>query len=164
LFDVTQGIVRVSKALPDGRRQITGFLYSGDLLGVTLHDTYVYDAEAITAVTLCRFPKFKLQSLFNDFPKLERHLLSMTANELAAAPTSIHTSAVSCPIACHELVSLDFRSGSPSDYRHHHPESSHLEVKPTKSVRKRTSALECRKLRVNRTCPSMTRTSLVSHK
>ncbi len=47
-------------------------------------------------------------------------------------------------IACHELVSLDFRCGSPSDYRHRHPESPHLGVQPTKSGRKRTLALECR--------------------
>ncbi len=34
-------------------------------------------------------------------------------------------------IACHELVGLDFRCGSPSDYQHRHPESPHLKVKQT---------------------------------
>ncbi len=51
-------------------------------------------------------------------------------------------------IACHELVSLDFCYGSGSDQRHRHPESPHLGVQPTKSGRKRTSALECRLLGV----------------
>jgi len=34
-------------------------------------------------------------------------------------------------IACHELVSLDFRCGSGSDYRHRHPERPHLGVERT---------------------------------
>ncbi len=53
-------------------------------------------------------------------------------------------------IACRELVSLDFRFGSPPDHRHRYPESPHLGVQPTKSGRKRTSALECRLLGVER--------------
>ncbi len=44
----------------------------------------------------------------------------------------------------------DFRLGSPPDQRHRHPESLHLGVQPTKSGRKRTSALECRLLGVER--------------
>jgi CRP/FNR family transcriptional regulator len=84
-FNVTRGMVKASKALPDGRRQITGFLYPGDFLGIALHNAYVYSAEALTCVTLCRFPRPKLRALFDEFPKLEIHLLSLTANELAAA-------------------------------------------------------------------------------
>ena len=34
LFNVTSGSVRVYKLLPDGRRQITGFLFAGDFLGL----------------------------------------------------------------------------------------------------------------------------------
>ncbi len=53
-------------------------------------------------------------------------------------------------IAWHELVSLDFRCGSPTDYRHRHPASPYLGVQPTKSGRKRTSALKRRLLGVER--------------
>ena len=85
VFNVSRGIVGASKALRDGRRQITGFLYPGDFLGLALHNAYLYNAEAVTGVTLCRFPKHKLRALFGDFPKLEIHLLSLAANELATA-------------------------------------------------------------------------------
>ncbi len=85
VFNVRRGMVRASKVLCDGRRQITGFLYPGDFLGVALHNVYVYYAEAVTGVTLCRFPRPKLRALFDDFPKLEIHLLSLMANELATA-------------------------------------------------------------------------------
>jgi CRP/FNR family transcriptional regulator len=78
-------MVRASKALPDGRRQITGFLYPGDFLGIAVHKAYVYSAEAITVVALCRFSRAQLRALFDDFPKLEIHLLSLSANELATA-------------------------------------------------------------------------------
>lgn len=85
VFSLTRGMVGVSKALPDGRRQITGFLYPGDFLGISLHNAHVYSAEALTGVTLRRFPRSKLRTLFDEFPTLEIHLLSLTANELAAA-------------------------------------------------------------------------------
>jgi CRP/FNR family transcriptional regulator len=83
VFNLTRGIVRTSKTLPDGRRQITGFHYPGDFLGVALHGAHVYTAEAVTNVTFCRFPRSKLRALFDEFPKLEVHLLSATASELA---------------------------------------------------------------------------------
>ncbi len=85
VFNITRGMVRASKGMSDGRRQITGFLYPGDFLGVTLHNAYVYTAEAVTGVTLCRFRGPKLRALFDDFPKLEIHVLSGAANELATA-------------------------------------------------------------------------------
>ncbi len=53
-------------------------------------------------------------------------------------------------IACHELVSLDFRCGSTRDQRDPLPESPYLGVQPTKSGRKRKSAFKCRLLWVER--------------
>src|SRR6266446_1910355 len=42
LFNVVSGTVRLHKLLPDGRRQITGFLLPGDFLGIALNDSYAY--------------------------------------------------------------------------------------------------------------------------
>ena len=36
VFNITSGSVRVYKLLPDGRRQITGFLFAGDFLGLAI--------------------------------------------------------------------------------------------------------------------------------
>ena len=85
LFNVTAGVVRLSKMLPDGRRQITGFLFPGDFLGVAYGDLYAYGAEAIGDVRLCRFPRDKLIALFDELPKLEHRLLAVASNELVAA-------------------------------------------------------------------------------
>ncbi len=84
-FNVVDGAVKVFKLMPDGRRQITGFLFAGDLLGLAFNDTYTYSAEAITPVKLCRFPRRQLERLLDAFPKMERRLLAMASNELAAA-------------------------------------------------------------------------------
>ncbi len=60
----TTGHIRVLKLLPDGRRQVTGFLYPGDFLGMAYGSEYAYTAEAIDNAVLCRFPREKLEALF----------------------------------------------------------------------------------------------------
>jgi len=85
LFNVTGGTVKLYKLLPDGRRQITGFLFEGDFLGIAMNDTYACSAEAVGNVRLCRFPRRKLEGLLDKFPRLEKRLLSMASNELAQA-------------------------------------------------------------------------------
>jgi len=85
VFNVTGGSVRLVRLLPDGRRAVTGFLFPGDFLGLTTRDAYAFSAEAMTPVMLCRFPRRKLEGLFAEMPKLERRLLGMASNELAAA-------------------------------------------------------------------------------
>ncbi len=85
VFNVTAGAVKVYKLLADGRRQMTGFLFSGDFLGLANQETYAYSAEAITHTTLCRFPRRKLERLLERYPKMEHRLLAMASHELAAA-------------------------------------------------------------------------------
>jgi CRP/FNR family transcriptional regulator len=84
-FNVTAGAVKVYKLLADGRRQMTGFLFSGDFLGLANQETYAYSAEAITHTVLCRFPRRKLELLLEKYPNMEHRLLSMASHELAAA-------------------------------------------------------------------------------
>ena len=85
VFNVTEGAVKIYKLLSDGRRQITGFLFPGDFLGLTHNENYAYSAEALTHTKLCRFPRQKLEALLDEMPKLEQRLLGMASHELAAA-------------------------------------------------------------------------------
>ncbi|WP_259781428.1 Crp/Fnr family transcriptional regulator [Aestuariispira ectoiniformans] len=85
LFNVTGGAVKLFKLLADGRRQITGFLFPGDFLGIAMNETYAYSAEAVSPVKLCRFPRAKLENMLDRFPHLEKRLLGMASNELAQA-------------------------------------------------------------------------------
>jgi CRP/FNR family transcriptional regulator len=85
LFNVVTGAIRLSKLLPDGRRQITGFLFEGDFLGLAISDVYVYTAEALTQTSLCRFDRARLGELMERLPKLEHELLKLSSNELSEA-------------------------------------------------------------------------------
>ena len=85
VFNITGGSLRVYKLLPDGRRQITGFLFAGDFLGLAIGDTYVFSAEAMEDSTVCRFRKGPFRALVAGSPPLEHMLLHRTSHELAAA-------------------------------------------------------------------------------
>lgn len=51
-YRVISGVVRCYVELPDGRRQVTDFLFGGDLFGFQRGATYSVTAEAVTNVTL----------------------------------------------------------------------------------------------------------------
>jgi CRP/FNR family transcriptional regulator len=84
-YNLTVGCVRIYKLLGDGRRQIIGFLFPGDFLGLAIGDEYAYGAEAVTETHLCRFPSRELEQLFNRYPNLEKRLLDAASHELAVA-------------------------------------------------------------------------------
>ena len=85
VFSISSGSLRVYKLLPDGRRQITGFLFAGDFLGLAVGDDYVFSAEAMEPSTVCRFRKGPFRALVEQSPPLEHMLLHRTMHELAAA-------------------------------------------------------------------------------
>lgn len=85
VYNVSRGYVRLFKLLPDGRRQITGFLAPGDFLGLAARKTYAYSAEAITDTDLCRFKASDLEALFEEMPAVRERLFEIANDELAAA-------------------------------------------------------------------------------
>ena len=85
IFKVGEGVLRLYKILPDGRRAITGFAFAGDVLSLGFHDRCLYTAEAITKVRLRRFPHQRLQTLAAEDPRLHREVIHVVALELEAA-------------------------------------------------------------------------------
>jgi CRP/FNR family transcriptional regulator len=85
VFNITAGVVKLYKLLVDGRRQIVGFLFAGDLLGLSFGGEYAYSAEAVTPVTACRFARPRLNDLLRQFPAMSERLLGIAVNELGAA-------------------------------------------------------------------------------
>ena len=85
IYEVVSGTLRLYKLLPDGRRQITGFLSAGQILGLAPEGSYVYSAEAITEVTLCRYTRRAVERLMDEVPGFARRLLAVTSHELRAA-------------------------------------------------------------------------------
>ncbi|NLS08321.1 helix-turn-helix domain-containing protein [Rhizobium sp. P32RR-XVIII] len=85
LFEVVQGVLRIFKIIGDGRRVITGFLYPGDLVGVSLKDRYLYSAEAVTDLRFRRFGRREFQDAVNASLELRPELFARLCDEMAAA-------------------------------------------------------------------------------
>lgn len=84
-FNISRGVAKLFKDLPDGRRQILGFVYAGDFVGLAADSQYGFSAEAINEVQLCRFDRTEISSVFTAFPAIERRLLDIASHELVLA-------------------------------------------------------------------------------
>jgi CRP-like cAMP-binding protein len=62
VYKLVSGVVRISKLLPDGRRQISAFHLPGDMFGFEVDDIHHASAEAIVPV---KAVAFKWQSLLS---------------------------------------------------------------------------------------------------
>ena len=89
VYTLTSGAIRLSKLLRDGRRQIAGFLFPGDFLGLTVEDAHLFTAEAIGPAVLCRFARPRFEAFLDDHQHMERRLFAIAAHELAAARTQL---------------------------------------------------------------------------
>lgn len=85
LYSISSGALKLYKLLSDGRRQIIGFLFSGDMFGLALDGGYAYTAETVTTSQVCRFTHRKLDLLMEEMPRLERKMFSMAVKDLVAA-------------------------------------------------------------------------------
>ena len=118
LFNLTAGSARVFKLMPDGRRQIVGFLFAGDFLGLATGETYAFSAEAIEPTTACRFNRAAYQNLIDDSPALGAALLERARHELAAAQNQMlllgrKTAVERLASFLSDLAARDRRAGGP---------------------------------------------------
>ncbi|MBP0581079.1 helix-turn-helix domain-containing protein [Labrys sp. LIt4] len=88
VYSLTSGMLRLFTDLPDGRRQITGFLLPGDYLGLVDDDVHSQSAEAVVASQLCAFPIRQMELLMGEFPSLRDRLHRMTRAALRQAHDS----------------------------------------------------------------------------
>lgn len=84
VMNITRGAVKLYRLLADGRRQILGFRFAGDFIGLTAGAEYAYSAEALTATRLCRFPRRRLEALRERLRRIDRRLLELSIDELVA--------------------------------------------------------------------------------
>ena len=85
VFNITEGVVRTYRLLPDGRRQIFGFLLAGDFLGLSLGARYDFSADAVSPVQACRFARPRFEMMLDDKPHLLRRLHDAAGHELGLA-------------------------------------------------------------------------------
>ncbi|MGB0922472.1 MAG: helix-turn-helix domain-containing protein [Alphaproteobacteria bacterium] len=85
VYTLTKGVIKTHKLMPDGRRQVTGFFFGGDFVGLAHGEECAYTAEAVGPVQVCRFDRAKFESVLEEFPQTRQRLLTDASAELAAA-------------------------------------------------------------------------------
>lgn len=85
VFMVTNGALKLYTLLADGRRQITGFMFPGDFLGVSVDEEYAFTVEALEDSELWWFSRDSFDRFIGEHPQVERELYRLAANELAEA-------------------------------------------------------------------------------
>lgn len=89
IYHLERGVVRLTKLLADGRRQVTGFRFPGDFLGLPHCPTYPYSAEAIGQVSVHRFERCALETMSDRVPGVARLLLIRASRELVRAQAQL---------------------------------------------------------------------------
>ncbi len=89
LYILVQGSLRLLKHLEDGRRQITGFLFPGDFLGVRPTEESAYTAEALEDSYVCQFPHRFLDGIAADCPGVKDRLIARGQTEYHKAQDHI---------------------------------------------------------------------------
>lgn len=85
VFGLSQGVVRLYKLLPDGRRQVLAFALPGDFLGMPLAKRNNFSADAIGEVALCRFSGEELTAFIQSSPNIMRRLIEFAILQLDMA-------------------------------------------------------------------------------
>ncbi len=88
-YNVLEGVMRLYKLLPDGRRQIVGFALPGDFLGLSAAERYAISADAVGLVVVCRFVKRLFARFAENRPNLLRRINELSTRELSAAQEQI---------------------------------------------------------------------------
>ena len=82
---VKSGVLKLYKLTTDGRRQLTGFAYPGDFLGLANQAGYIHTVETVTPATLRQFARGEVTRLVEEEPQVARLLLTAVVNDLVLA-------------------------------------------------------------------------------
>lgn len=83
LYQVTSGVLRLTRMLADGRRQVIAFGYPGDIVGFPAVGIHHTDCEALTDARLQPFRRSALESGDGD-PELHKSLLQAALREISS--------------------------------------------------------------------------------
>jgi CRP-like cAMP-binding protein len=83
LYQITEGVLRLSKLLEDGRRQVIAFGYPGDIVGFPSNGYHHTDCEALVCTNLQPYRISALEDGSHD-PKLHKDLLQAALREISA--------------------------------------------------------------------------------
>ena len=83
LYQVQSGVLRLTRLLEDGRRQVIAFGFPGDIVGFPSDGRYHTDCDVLTDARLQTYHLSALESSKGD-PELHKQLLQATLREISA--------------------------------------------------------------------------------
>ncbi|MCB1663592.1 MAG: Crp/Fnr family transcriptional regulator [Pseudomonadales bacterium] len=90
VYNVIDGTVMVERTSSSGRRQILGFLFPGDFIGLTHSNYFEYSVKSLSKAQLCEFQREQLFALSEKLPNLKSNVEQISANVLARALDQIY--------------------------------------------------------------------------
>jgi len=79
---VLEGVVKLSKTLPDGRQQIVGLQFAPDFMGRPFQTESHLSVETASKVKLCTVPRSGFEKMLASIPQLQQRLFRQTLIEL----------------------------------------------------------------------------------
>jgi len=73
-YVLEQGVIMIERSSASGRRQILGFSYPGDFVGLTHNDYFEYSVQSLTHATLREFPLAEFNQLADRSAELKANI------------------------------------------------------------------------------------------
>lgn len=103
LYQVVSGVLRMTRLLEDGRRQVIAFGYPGDIIGFPRNGCHQTDCEALVDARLRPYRRSVLECGDSD-PELHRELLQAALREISAMQD--HFMMLGCKSALEKVASF----------------------------------------------------------
>ena len=84
VFAVRSGTLKAYKTTDDGREQVTGFYFPGEILGMDgiSNNTHASSAKSLETAAVCEIPFSSLEKLSTLMPSLQRHFFQLMSREI----------------------------------------------------------------------------------
>lgn len=85
VFAVRSGMMKAYRNTDDGREQVTGFYFPGEILGMDGigNNAHASSAKALETSAVCEIPFNSLEKLSTALPQLQRHFFQLMSREIA---------------------------------------------------------------------------------
>jgi len=84
VYAVRSGTLKAYKTTDDGREQVTGFYFPGEILGMDgiSNNSHASSAKALETAAVCEIPFTSLEKLSSMMPNLQRHFFQLMSREI----------------------------------------------------------------------------------
>lgn len=86
VYAVRSGTLKAFRTTDDGREQVTGFYFPGEVLGMDgiSKNVHASSARALETAAICEIPFASLEKLSALMPRLQRHFFQLMSQEITA--------------------------------------------------------------------------------